>query len=288
MKSSPRSAFTLIELLVVIAIIAILAAMLLPALSKAKLRALSTACMNNYKQLGMAWFMYGNDNEDKLVTNSDKNVGGNKQNWIYPYGVSLDWTASANNTNTLYLTVDSPSLGTALMGSYVAKMLGIFVCPADRNLSKSQSPKGWSNRARSCAMNGAFGDGSKWFAPGSGGNWPQFYNVKKFGAIRGPGPSDCWVITDENPNSNDDAALYVNPVDANGKGTTFTEIPGSMHANASGMCFADGHAENHVWRGSVTTQPFDPNRTSYLQGVGGLDAASVEDLTWMAQHTPAF
>jgi prepilin-type N-terminal cleavage/methylation domain-containing protein len=290
MKPSPRSAFTLIELLVVIAIIAILAAMLLPALSKAKIRALSTACMNNYKQLGMAWFMYANDNEDKLVTNSDKNVGGNKQNWIYPYGVSLDGTASANNTNTLYLTVDSPSLGTALLGSYVAKMLGIFVCPADRNLTKAQAPRGWLNRARSCAMNGAMGDGSKWFSPGSGGNWPAFYNVKKYGAIRSPGPSECWVIMDEHPNSNDDAALYVNPVDANGKGTTFTELPGSMHAKASGMCFADGHSENHVWRGSVTTQPFDPNMTSantYLQGVGSLDAGSVDDLTWMAQHTPA-
>ena len=277
----------------VIAIIAILAAILLPALARAKLRAVSIQCMNNYKQIGLSWFLYAQDNEDRLVSNNDEfpEPGADKsKNWICPYGVTLDWSNNQKNTNTLYLTVESPTLGTALLGNYVAREVNIFICPADHYLSANQSKASWEHRLRSCAMNGAMGDGSKWFsaADGGGGNWPAYYNVKRYTDMHGPGPSDCWVVMDEHPSSDDDATFFVNPADASSttSDNSFTELPASMHGNASGVVYADGHSDVHRWLGGVDQPPVTYG--GLVQGVSVTgDPMAQNDLVWLAQHTPA-
>jgi prepilin-type N-terminal cleavage/methylation domain-containing protein len=297
-RDRDRRAFTLTELLVVLVTLGILATLLLPALANTQPGSTKAfQCLNNMRQLGLAWLLYSNDNHDRLVTNADgNNTPVATRNWICPAvggsPITLDWTASPKNTNTVYLIIDQNVLGVrciALMGNYVGKSIKIFLCPADNNLSTIQRALGWQNRIRSCAMNGAMGDGSKWFAlPVGNPLWPQFYNVKKMSDMHSPGPADCWVIMDEHPDSDDDATFYVNPAAANGTGTSFEELPGSMHGNAAGLVYADGHSDLHKWTGSVTTQPFNANFTSYLQAVPvGGDAASKNDLTWLAQHTPA-
>lgn len=270
-----RSAFTLIELLVVIAIIAILAAMLLPALSGAKQRALAINCMNNNKQLGLAWIMYSGDNNERLVSNNDWARLGDPTVPSWEYGI-MTWSPSPDNTNVAGLTDEN----NALLGTYTAKAARIYWCPADIYLSNQQRPKGWAHRVRSVAMNGAIGDGKKY----DFGFNPTFWWARKSSDLNAPGPSESWVFSDEHPDSIDDGTLYINAGATNGTGQ-FTELPSSLHNGACGVSFADGHAEVHKWKDAQNTvKPvIYEQRAGYNQRV---DVTTSPDLTWLAQRTP--
>ena len=268
-KNRRCGAFTLIELLVVIAIIAILAAMLLPALASAKRKAQGIACLSNYRQLTLAWHMYAGDNADNLVLNGDRNAVGvqSTPSWVYSsQSAYLTWGADPYNTNTQYII--NPLLSS--MGDYVAKTVGIYRCPADNYLSIAQRAAHYSNRDRSVAMDAAIGGGIKYYA---GTTW--FYNVKKFSDFHTPGPSDCFLFLDQHPDSIDDGSFYYES-----NSPTFLELPAMNHGGASGISFADGHSE--MYKMHLGTVPV----TAAGSYVADNKYSNLIDQAWFAAHTP--
>jgi prepilin-type N-terminal cleavage/methylation domain-containing protein len=226
-----RRAFTLIELLVVIAIIAILAAMLLPALAKAKNRAQIATCVNNIKQLQTGWNMYTGDAQDTMMPNSPLSAAG--LSWVG--GASEGWGAFDANTNQQVYQ-------TNLMAPYMGGQLGVYRCPADL------MPSDNGERLRTYSMQGQVGS-AKISATYNA-------NAKIYGKMSDitstPGPSDLIIFIEENICSMNDGYLQVNnaygPTAGTYSGTaSFPDVPGSYHRWGTGVSFADGHAEYHKW-----------------------------------------
>jgi prepilin-type N-terminal cleavage/methylation domain-containing protein len=229
--------FTLIELLVVIAIIAILAAMLLPALASAKAKAYAIQCVSNLKQLQLGWQMYAGDFHDMMMPNAP--VGTANINCWCPSGYE-SWGSSDVNTNVqLYLT--------SIMAPYMGGQIKVYHCPADT------IPSANGQRLRSYSMNGMMGTKTDY-------NQGKYALFQKVGDLGGRlSPSDAFVFCGENMCSLNDGYLQVN-MGANGS-ASFPDVPGSYHTWDCGFSFADGHAEMHKWLTSALEIPVRYNFT---------------------------
>ena len=243
-RQTKPEAFTLIELLVVIAIIAILAAMLLPALTKAKAKATSIRCVSNAKQLSLCWCLYANDNNEKLVPN-----------WILGSGAAAPEAWIQGMVSIMPDATNIAHIKNGRLFPYNTS-LGIYLCPGmPVTLSPAGVPahrliRGFSMSSR---MNG--GDGTE----SSTGGWVQnvqsamgtFQMFKKISQIQRPGPSDALLFIDESLNTIDDGIFYISVTGD----VVWQNAPTARHSNGATLSFADGHAERWKWRGISTDLP---------------------------------
>ena len=276
-RSGAARAFTLIELLVVIAIIAILASMLLPALSQAKSKAQGIQCLSNLKQLQLGWLLYADDHEGNLVFNA---LNPTLSGWVK--GILSFDANNPDNTNRLYLTDPRH----AKLSPYTAAAAGVYKCPADRSMARFGARS--LPRVRSLSMSQAMNSSDDWLNGSHGKPYypsgARFRIFRKTTDLDAMGPSRAFVFIDESPDSinyGDFAVIYRDASEL--AKTRIVDMPASLHNGAGGLSFADGHAEIHRWVDGRTKPRAQYNANAWQTWV--TDCPGNRDLVWLSERT---
>jgi prepilin-type processing-associated H-X9-DG protein/prepilin-type N-terminal cleavage/methylation domain-containing protein len=271
-KKAHENGFTFVELLVVIATVAILAVLLLPALAGTKPSPQAFQCLENQRQMVLAWQMYSDDNGGKIAPNMGQGGlnGGATMPTLnaYPCWVA-GWLSGLEVTNTAMLINHVQFPYGAFLGPYI-KTANAFKCPADQSTSKIYGLT--LPRCRSISMNNFLGSPAQPMAGSGAGAYPTYPKISSLKSA-----ALTFVFLDEREDSINDGVFFTS---ANNP-SVINDIPANRHNGAAGFSFADGHSEMHQWTSAILKRPIQGLPINNISVSG--DPAGLQDSYWLCQ-----